>query len=477
MDRCGYTVILYKQNSPYRSNQLAAIDLSDTTNPCLDGHCGQVIITSIEGYITFEKYGTIITYWPLGLFFMDAAFNHILTADEILNSPSDPDGENNQTIHFQIRYPIPPGGGTPPSSLAVTFQRWTPNRGLIESSLQKSVPYVSSDSIYDYYQLTFPLDELRGTNNNDGINEIAYADGGYLTDTFKVRDTVVGYKERGIANRHIVRGESAVYNLIYGSEKYGFKPYLNTAAFKIGGIAGLKAKLGGVSSRLALAANQADVFYFSGHGKHKTAKIRLTAPQEPEEWFDPADLMSGSDPVYWNTDMDIAIFSACSILDIKNYRAWTLANFDSHQYDLWNDDGGGATASPGDKWKNTGPTYFLGYNWKSPNDETFWGAEGWGTKIAERFARIFNVYPDDSVGDWEYATYPLETEGAGSAGAAIQKPTAPSIDYKYSFWDQCTDPENDYIWYTISQEGGAWVDKKNDFWLGESGYCSEIVDW
>jgi len=89
--------------------------------------------------------------------------------------------------------------------------------------------------------------------------------------------------------------------------------------------------------------NQADIFYYSGHG---SASGSLSAGFSVE----PSD-------VEWDKEMQVAIFSGCSVLDINDYN------------------GNGVfipapgTPYPGEKWNNVGPQYLLGYNHLAPSDE------------------------------------------------------------------------------------------------------------
>jgi len=96
---------------------------------------------------------------------------------------------------------------------------------------------------------------------------------------------------------------------------------------------------GSVSSKRQIM-NQADYFYYSGHGSHATGSLTVGSPS----------VLAG----YWNQDLDCAIIAGCAVLDINDY----------------NDNYTGAdhTVSPGEMWEPLGPLVLLGYNWYAPTD-------------------------------------------------------------------------------------------------------------
>ena len=93
--------------------------------------------------------------------------------------------------------------------------------------------------------------------------------------------------------------------------------------------------------------NQADFFYFSGHGNHATGELNIGV--DPDN---PTNRFLGAAGVKWDKDLDVAIFAGCSVLDINDY----------------NNNAGSSGWRPGDAWSKTGPRFFLGYNWLAPKD-------------------------------------------------------------------------------------------------------------
>ena len=89
--------------------------------------------------------------------------------------------------------------------------------------------------------------------------------------------------------------------------------------------------------------NQADYFYYSGHGLHKHALL---------DNYPPSRFVGR-----WNNDMECLIISGCSFLDINDYNNNFIFSPEEH------------VASPGKLWETVGPTIMLGYNGEAPADE------------------------------------------------------------------------------------------------------------
>jgi hypothetical protein len=101
-------------------------------------------------------------------------------------------------------------------------------------------------------------------------------------------------------------------------------------------------RYGGATSPRHQIMNQADVFYYSGHGYHSTGALACGEPSQVQS--------------YWNQDLKCAVFAGCSVLDINDYnRRW---RFDLLEH----------IASPGKHWELVGPAVMLGYNYKAPLD-------------------------------------------------------------------------------------------------------------
>ena len=116
----------------------------------------------------------------------------------------------------------------------------------------------------------------------------------------------------------------------------------NLKTVQAAGTACLVASCGTSRSTKKQCQQQADVFYYSGHGEHDTGRLYGTAV--------PADVTN-----HWR-DVDTVVFAGCAVLDIGD-RGNHYSNPASH------------SASPGVKWAvSSGASALLGYCWKAPLD-------------------------------------------------------------------------------------------------------------
>ncbi|MFA5203680.1 MAG: hypothetical protein WC708_04665 [Lentisphaeria bacterium] len=184
----------------------------------------------------------------------------------------------------------------------------------------------------------------------------------------------------------------------------------------------ITAEYGNTTSQKRQIMNQADYFYYSGHGFHSNATL--------QGGFGPSDVAN-----YWNKDLDCVILAGCSVLDIKDYRAPYLSQY---QWTRWYLKGGGAW-SPGAQWESTGPKYLLGYNWKAPLDNQ--GSAG----IISTFSAAVNG--GASVIDaWRQAN----DLGIGRNACAIDINSNPHV---YWYWDEASGTP---VWTSVVKSGGSW---------------------
>ena len=116
----------------------------------------------------------------------------------------------------------------------------------------------------------------------------------------------------------------------------------NLKTVQAAGTACLIASCGTSCSTNKQCQQQADVFYYSGHGEHDTGRLYGVAV--------PADVTN-----HWR-DVETVIFAGCSVLDIGD-KGNHYSNPASH------------SASPGLKWATlSGASALLGYCWKAPLD-------------------------------------------------------------------------------------------------------------
>ena len=178
-------------------------------------------------------------------------------------------------------------------------------------------------------------------NDEDGVDEMGWMDIGdvdsskpsNLTDSEAF--SALGYQFRGKATGDVSKTlESSPPNSI-PSESF----------FKAAGCEVISAEYGGMTSSRRQIMNQADYFYYSGHGFHLYKTV--------DPGFGP-ETVSG----YWNKGLNCAIFSACSILDINDYN--NNYRWEPEEHNL----------SPGKAWEAVGPSILLGYNYYAPADNT-----------------------------------------------------------------------------------------------------------
>ena len=121
---------------------------------------------------------------------------------------------------------------------------------------------------------------------------------------------------------------------------------LSQSFFRAGGSELASASVPGAVSEKRQLMNQADVFYYSGHGRHITGNFPISgfSAQISPEYLAP----------YWGDDLDCFVISGCAVLDIGDQNGkYTGAEH---------------TLSPGKRWNDVGPAVLLGYNYSAPGD-------------------------------------------------------------------------------------------------------------
>ena len=167
----------------------------------------------------------------------------------------------------------------------------------------------------------------------------------------------------------------------------------NLKTVQAAGTACLVATSGVSCSTKKQCQQQADVFYYSGHGEHDTGRLYGVAV--------PADVTN-----HWR-DVETVVFAGCAVLDIGD-KGNHYSNPASH------------SASPGLKWAaSSGASALLGYCWKAPLDNQ--GA-----------VQILNSWCDQraSIGDIE-AWMRANDRRSGHNACAIRRMDGTSIEYHY----------------------------------------------
>ncbi len=185
---------------------------------------------------------------------------------------------------------------------------------------------------------------LLPANEEDGVDEMAWVDTADLVSPESVQNledseafSALGYAFRGKATDEPGKTlESSPPN-----------SKCTTSFFRAAGCEIVTVAYGGATSDRRQIKNQADYFYFSGHGGHSDGKVN--GGNSGVRWG-PLDVAG-----QWDDDLECVIFAGCAVLDINDY----------------NDNYVGTAhfVSPGQPWQNTGPSLFFGYNYIAPGDK------------------------------------------------------------------------------------------------------------
>ena len=181
---------------------------------------------------------------------------------------------------------------------------------------------------------------LLPAQDDDGVQEMAAYDVGTLTG-FEGSDLSdsTAFLEIGFNSRGVATGEMSL-----DLDSTPPNSRLSESFFKAAGCEVMAVSYGGSHSDRRQIMNQADYFYYSGHGLHR---FGMMDDYEPDD-------VSG----YWGRDLDCMIISGCAVLDVNDYNGNYTSDPDEH------------VASPGKLWESVGPQTMLGYNYYAPLDES-----------------------------------------------------------------------------------------------------------
>lgn len=172
----------------------------------------------------------------------------------------------------------------------------------------------------------------------------------------------------------------------------------------------------GFTSSKRQIMNQADIFYYSGHGSFVDGALQSSG--NPVAYGFLPSMAIGK----WNRDLECVVFAGCSILNIGSFRSrafvkWkTKARYWFRKTQSYNE------GSPGLYWENVGPKYLLGYCWTAPLDSQ--GAP----EIALAF--VDNLKSEMSAIDaWRDAN--SNTSGLNACAIDVS-----AIPHKFWYWDE-----------------------------------------
>lgn len=215
------------------------------------------------------------------------------------------------------------------------------------------------------------------------------------------------------------RGQSTSYGNLESTPPNG---PIDKTFFIAAGREIITVEYGAFVSHKRQAMNQADYFYYSGHGSH--ANATLCGGE-----FGPSDVTG-----YWDKDLDCVIIAGCAVLDVKDYRA---QSFSLGTWLQWYSAGG--AWSPGAQWESAGPKYFLGYNWTAPLDNQ--GSSGIASTFLTALSGGASV-----VEAWKEAN----DLGIGRNACAIDVSSNPHV---YWYWDETSEAA---VWTNVMKAGGSW---------------------
>ena len=136
------------------------------------------------------------------------------------------------------------------------------------------------------------VDEKCAHDMANEIDSVAFLQGGG-----EFRGLAVGGSSSGLNSTHPVGKPSESHFKAAGAEK-------------------IWVNYGGAQSPMRQIMNQADVFYYSGHGDSWTGMLKA----ENGKWGLAPSTVSG----WWSRDLDCAVFSACSVLESMTTMTTTI---------------------------------------------------------------------------------------------------------------------------------------------------------
>lgn len=198
--------------------------------------------------------------------------------------------------------------------------------------------------------LEFTSVDIITKDRNVETSESNHDDG----DAFdRLMENPLGFSRRGKARRSdLTQDKHGNPTIPYNGKEEEYISVVNSNFMKAAGVQFLQFRIQGkngmVLSLNRHIQNQADYFYYSGHGNHDSGGLAG------------GQLTPNTVKNFWQSqDIETVIFAGCSVLDINDYGLEWLTKKKCPAC---------REKSPGVEWIKTGPRYFLGYRYTAPRD-------------------------------------------------------------------------------------------------------------
>ena len=196
----------------------------------------------------------------------------------------------------------------------------------------------------------------------------------------------------------------------------------STTYMKSAGCEILTATYGETTSNKRQIMNQADVFYYSGHGNGATGGIN--------SGFTPNLLGE-----YWKRDLNCAVIAGCSVLNIAGHRIKSFGM--TTRFKRWYRNQ--QDRSVGASWEVAADIIFLGYCYTAPLDNQ--GAVDIATDFATKVKGGMGY-----LQAWKEAN----NRNAGRKACAIDCTTTP---HSFWYWDETSGSP---VWTQINKGATSW---------------------
>jgi hypothetical protein len=255
---------------------------------------------------------------------------------------------------------------------------------------------------------------------NDGVPEFASLD--FVKNKKSNLNDSIGFEKyaasKGSSNRGNAKGGYEIISLLNPSLTLLTKDLLKSAGVEFVQISFQK-----MESPIFQIQNQADVFYFSGHGDVLTGELEIFYDTK----VSPAEVIPN-----WDQDLNHVFFAGCSVLKIKNYN------------DRFPKEPPKAKASPGEKWAKLRGKILYGYCAKAPTDtNSLWDGADTTKNIFMEFVRL-----GEKPEDWLKAN---NTRYGRNACVIDTK----SIPWRYGCIKK-NYGQHEFLWIEFDHKTGKW---------------------